>query len=97
MQQHYFLSQQAQAKIGEPLGFARWSWFEPMAGVFAIGGVALTNERSAGVYDSGGAPLTSERSAGVFADRGATQHRKSLTGVFSDRGAQGSFRSTPVH
>ena len=37
-------------KIGEPLGFARRSWLEPLAGVYASGGAALTSERSAGVY-----------------------------------------------
>ena len=43
-------SQQAQAKVGEPLGFARRPWLESLAGVFASDGAAPPNERSAGVF-----------------------------------------------
>ena len=42
--------QQAQAKVGEPLGFARRPWLESLAGVFASDGATITNERSAGVF-----------------------------------------------
>ena len=33
--------QQAQAKVGEPLGFARRPWFESLAGVYASAGASL--------------------------------------------------------
>ena len=46
---------QAQVKTGEPLGFARRSWLEPLAGVFASGGAATTNEPLAFVFANGDA------------------------------------------
>jgi hypothetical protein len=47
--------QQAQVKTGEPLSFARRSWLEPLAGVFASGGAATTNEPLAFVFANGDA------------------------------------------
>ena len=47
--------QQAQAKLCEPLGFARTAWLEPLAGVYASGGAATTNEPLAFVFANGDA------------------------------------------
>ena len=48
-------SQQAQAKLCEPLGLARTAWLEPLAGVYASGGAATTNEPLAFVFANGDA------------------------------------------
>jgi hypothetical protein len=50
-----YTTNQAQVKTGEPLSFARRSWLEPLAGVFASGGAATTNEPLAFVFANGDA------------------------------------------
>ena len=60
-------SRQAQVKTGEPSGLARRSWLEPLAGVYASGGAAITNKRSAGVFADRG-DLMTDRLRAVYVD-----------------------------
>ena len=82
-------TQQAQAKLCEPLGLARTAWLESLAGVFASDGGAITNERSASVFADRGAQ-------GSF--RSTPEHQNvPYMAYIDDWRVQGSRLFTPVH